>query len=79
MGNFFDVIVVVDLFSFVSSGEFVKGLRVLWDFVGKLWNDIVYVVVIYVICVKIEFNFVLCFIVDEKIGVIRCIGGKINI
>lgn len=66
------------MLSFVSSGEFVKGLGVLWNFVEKFWNDINYVVIIYLICVKIEFDFILRFNVVGWFCVFKCFGGKMN-
>lgn len=66
------------MLSFVSSGEFVKGLGVLWNFVEKFWNDINYVVIIYLICVKIEFDFILRFNVVVWFCVFKCFGGKMN-
>ena len=78
LGNFFDVIIVVDSSSSVSSGEFVKGLRALRDLVGKSRNDTVYAAVTYATRAKIEFNFASRFIADEKIGAIRRTGGKTN-
>lgn len=78
LGNFFDVILVVDSSSSVSSGEFAKGLGALRNLVYKSRNDTNYAAITYATRAKIEFDFTSSFDAAGKFHALKRSGGKTN-
>ncbi|XP_078357074.1 integrin alpha-1-like [Oculina patagonica] len=78
LGNFFDVILVIDSSSSVSSGEFVKGLSALRNLVDKSRNDTNYAAITYATRAKIEFDFTSSVDAAVKFRALKRSGGKTN-
>ena len=78
LGNYFDVILVIDSSSSVSSGEFAKGLLAMQDLVGKSRNDTNYAAITYATRSKIQFNFSSNVEAAGKLHAIKRSGGKTN-
>ena len=78
LGTFFDVILVVDSSSSVSSGEFAKGLGALRNLVEKSRNDTNYAAITYSTRAKIEFDFTSRFNAAARFRALKRSGGKTN-
>lgn len=78
LGNFFDVVLVIDSSSSVSSGEFVKGLSALRELVDKSRNDTNYAAITYATRAKIEFDFASSTDAAGKLRALKRSGGKTN-
>lgn len=78
LGNFFDVILVIDSSSSVSNGEFVKGLSALHNLVDKSRNDTNYAAITYATRAKIEFDFTSSVNAAGKFRALKRSGGKTN-
>ena len=78
LGNYFDVILVVDSSSSVSKGEFAKGLIALQDLVKKSGNDTNYAAITYATRAKIQFNFSSSVEAAGKLHALGRSGGKTN-
>lgn len=80
LGNYFDVILVLDSSSSVSRGEFAKGLSALEDLVKKSRNDTSYAAVTYSTSAKIQFNFTSSAEIETagRLRAIKRSSGKTN-
>ena len=78
LGTFFDVILVVDSSSSVSSGEFAKGVGALRNLVEKSRNDTNYAAITYSTRAKIEFDFTSRFNAAGRLRALKRSGGKTN-
>ena len=78
LGDYFDVILMVDSSSSVSTGEFKRGLMALEQLVHKSRNETSYATIAFATRATIAFNFTEARNAEGKLRALKRSGGKTN-